>query len=271
MSQQENLSPAEAFDRFFGPTLFTPWVRVLLEYAAPQPSERVLDLACGTGTVARLVTPMVGAGGKVVGLDINPNMLAVARARPAPEGAAIEWRVGDAVALPLPDDAFDLVLCQQGLQFFPDRAAATREMRRVLTDGGRVALDLWRDLDRHPLYEAMLTAEARYLGIPMSEAASPWSLPDAGELRGLLEQAGFRRIEITPRVVDVHFPQADRFVYLTLFAGSAFAPDFDWEDEPLRSALIEQVSREIQPVMGRYMDGDGVTFPTSLHFAVAYD
>ena len=98
MAQQQSLAPAEMFDRYFGPALFTPWASVLLEHAAPRPGERVLDLACGTGTVARRVAPIIGATGTVTALDISPSMLAVARARQAPDGAAIEWREGDAVA-----------------------------------------------------------------------------------------------------------------------------------------------------------------------------
>ena len=92
-----------------------PFAAILLEHADPQPGEHVVDIACGTGVVARQTAPRVGAAGTVVGVDINPAMLAVARARPAPAGAAIDWREGSALALPVPDNAFDLVLCQAGL------------------------------------------------------------------------------------------------------------------------------------------------------------
>jgi ubiquinone/menaquinone biosynthesis C-methylase UbiE len=129
-----------------------------------QPGERALDVACGTGSVARHVAPLVGAAGQVVGLDISPAMLAVARALPASAGAPIAWQEGNAIRLDLPDDAFELVLCQQGLQFFPDRAAALREMRRVLTAGGRVAISVWQALQRHPVYAALFHATARHLG-----------------------------------------------------------------------------------------------------------
>ena len=131
--------PAETYEEYLAPAISTPWTRVLLEYAAPRCGERALDLACGTGSVARQVAPMVGAEGKVVALDVSPAMLAVARALPPPAGAPIKWREGDAVQLDLPNGSFDLVLCLQGLQFFADRAAAAREMRRVLVEDGRVA------------------------------------------------------------------------------------------------------------------------------------
>ena len=270
MSQQQSPTPSEMFDQYFGLALFVPWARVLLEYAMPQPGERVLDLACGTGTVARRAAPMVRANGKVVAVDISPKMLAVARSHPAPEGAPIEWRAGDATSLDLPDDAFDLVLCQQGLQFFPERPAAVREVQRVLTDEGRVALNVWQALDRHPVYEALCEAEARHLGVPLSDVASPWSLPHAGELRVLLSEAGFDRMEIIPRLLDVHFPSPERFVYLTLFAAAAFLPEFDWEDAVSRTALIEAVNLEIEPIVQRYRSGDRLIVSTFWHIAVAY-
>lgn len=270
MHPQRNTTTAEMFDQYFGPALFAPWARVLLECASPQPGERVLDLACATGTVARHVAPIVGRKGKVIGLDINPDMLAVARSRPAPEGAQIEWRQGDATSLDLPDNAFDLVLCQQGLQFFPDRAAALREVRRVLADEGRVALDVWRALDRHPLYEALCEAEARHLDVPLSDVASPWSLPGAGELRALLSEAGFQRIDILAESLDAQFPSPDRFVELTVLAGAAVVLTFDHEDSAARLALTEAVTREIEPVVQRYRSGDRLIVPTLWHIVVAY-
>lgn len=106
-------TPAEVLDEFFGPALFTPGAQMLIEDAAPQPGERVLDLACGTGTLVRHVAPLVGPRGSVVGLDINPGMLAVAQARTTLDGTRVEWREGDAAALDLADRSFDLILCQQ--------------------------------------------------------------------------------------------------------------------------------------------------------------
>ena len=191
MLDTHNPDPAETYEHYFGPTIADPWTRVLLAYAAPQPGERVLDVACGTGSVARHVAPMVGAHGKVVALDISPAMLAVARTLPAPAGATITWLDGDATRLALPDDAFDLVLCQQGVQFFPDRAAAVREMRRVLTDGGRVVLSVWQDLQHHPVFAAMYEATARRLNVPISAVALPYAFGDAVALRALLGTAGF--------------------------------------------------------------------------------
>lgn len=270
MTDENNLSPAEAFDRFFGPAVLSPGAQLLLDLAKPKPGEHVLDHACGTGTAARLAASFVGENGKVIGLDVNPGMLAVARSRPAPSNAPIEWREGDANALDFPDESFDLILCQQGLQYFPDRAAAVREMRRVLKKGGRLALNLWQALESHEVYAALSEAQAGHLGVPLSHVTAPWSFPDAKELKNSLIEAGFKDIEIVPKTFDAHFPSTERFVYLTLFASSAFLDEFDWENAALRSALIADVSRAIEPVIQKFRDGDGLTFPVSWNYCIAY-
>ena len=270
MSYQQHPNPAETYEHYLGPTIADPWTRVLLEYAAPQPGERTLDVACGTGSVARQVAPLVGAAGQVVALDVNPDMLAVARALPAPAGATIAWREGNAICLDLPDAAFDLVLCQQGLQFFSDRAAALREMRRVLINGGRVAISVWQALHRHPMYEALLAATAHHLDATLATVDVSFSLWDADELRTLLGEAGFQHIEITPRSLTIHLPAPERFVQLTVLGAATSIPAFAHLDATARSALVEAVTGEIQAVAQRYREGDTLAFPMATHIAVAY-
>jgi len=125
-------SVAEASERYLMSTFGYAWTQALVQLAMPQEGDRVLDVACGTGPVARYIAPFVGSTGRVVGLDLNSGMLDTARAMPVPAGVSIEWREGNATALPFPNAGFDVVCCQQGLQFFPDRPAALREMHRVL-------------------------------------------------------------------------------------------------------------------------------------------
>ena len=269
MSQQQGLNPAATYEQYLGPAISHPWTRVLLEYAAPQPGERALDVACGTGSVARHVAPMVGADGKVVALDVNPDMLAVARALPAPPGATIEWLGGNAIRLDLADESFDLVLCQQGLQFFPDRAASLREMRRVLVEGGRFAISVWQALHRHPVYEALLEATARYLGVTIASVELSFSLSHADELRALLGEAGFQSIEIFPRSLTIHVPSPERFVELTVLGAATSIPAFAQLDATARSALVEAVRDETQAVEQRYRERDKLTFPMYVHIAVA--
>lgn len=269
MNHQLTPNPAETYERYLGPAIADPWTLVLLEYAAPQPGERGLDVACGTGSVARHTAPLVGVKGKVVALDLSPEMLAVARSLPAPVGAEIEWREGNAVALALPDHAFDLVLCQQGLQFFCDRTASLREMRRVLTDGGRVVLSVWQALQRHPIYEALFEATARHLRASISDLALSFSLGDAEELRALLSDAGFQRIQVAPRSLDIHLPSPERFVEFTVLGAATSIPAFAQLESAARSALVKAVAGETEAIVQRYRDGEKLTFRMSTNIAAA--
>lgn len=130
---------AEAFERLLVPPVFGPWSRALVDLARPRAGERVIDIACGTGVAARTAMGLVGAQGAVCALDIDAGM--IAHAGTLEEDAAIDWRRADVMDLPFADDAFDVALCNQGLQFFPDRIAALREIRRVLRSGARLALE----------------------------------------------------------------------------------------------------------------------------------
>src|SRR5262249_21040910 len=138
------LSLPELYERFLVEPLFRPFAQELLDRTALAPTERLLDLACGTGIVARLAHEVVADRGRLVGVETSPKMLAVARS----VAPTIEWRQGDAALLPIDrDEAFDVVTCHQGLQFFPDKPAAVREMRRVLAARGRVAIATWQSVD----------------------------------------------------------------------------------------------------------------------------
>ncbi|MGH9243305.1 MAG: class I SAM-dependent methyltransferase [Acidimicrobiales bacterium] len=132
---------AENYERYFVPAIARPVATDLLRAAALKAGERVLDVACGTGVIARLAAERVGSTGTVVGVDVAPDMIEVARTTAATSGLAIEWRQGDAASLPLPDSSFDVVLSQMGLMLFADKPAALSEMRRVLVAGGRLALN----------------------------------------------------------------------------------------------------------------------------------
>src|SRR5215218_1556352 len=182
-------SLAELYERDLVPAIFGPWVEDLLAAAdvrpgarvldvACGPGARVLDVACGTGVVARAAAPRVGPTGAVVGLDLSPAMLAAAAALPSVAGAPIAWQEGNALALPFADRSFDVVVCQQGLQFFPDRLAAMREMRRVLVPGGRVALAVWRPIEHSPGFAVFADALDRHIGPDL--LAGPFSLGRGG-------------------------------------------------------------------------------------------
>ncbi len=150
---QVSETAAENYTRFVA-TWFAPWAADLVERAGIRPGSSVLDIACGTGVVTRAASRLIGADGHIVGSDLNEDMLAEAGKHPL-AGASVEWRQADATDLPFPSEAFDTVLCHQGLQFVSDRAAAASEMRRVLRPSGRAAVGIWGALECNPYGTAL--------------------------------------------------------------------------------------------------------------------
>lgn len=261
----ESFDPAEVYETLLVPHAFAPWARDLVRRAGPQSSERVLDAACGTGIVARTVLPLVGPTGRVAGVDLSPGMLAVARSR-VPGDAPVGWHEASADALPFPGAAFDLVLCQQGLQFFPDKPGAVREFRRVLAPSGRVALSVWRSLEHHPVHEAMDEVVVRHLGASATAVAFSSSVP---ELEALLAGAGFGDVAIEPVTKTLRFPSADCFVRSSIFAAAAVLPVFAELDEAGQAALGEAMRRELSVTLRRHVHGDGIAVPMAAFVATA--
>jgi len=247
-----------------------PFAAILLEHANPQPGERVVDIACGTGIVARQAAQRLGANGTIVGVDINPAMLAVAQALPIPEGATIDWREGSALELPLPDEAFDLALCQAGLQFLPDRLKALREMHRILRPGGRVAISVWRSPEHNPVSLLIWGTIARYLNTSITALTPAMSLGNAEELGRLLTSAGFVDVTIVARSYTVREPRTPQLISSMLPATAAIVPTVAAMDAEERTALAQAVETEIGPELQKYVDGDKQLYPMSTHIALAH-
>jgi ubiquinone/menaquinone biosynthesis C-methylase UbiE len=264
------LSPAEAYEQFFVPGMFRPLAVRLLDRAAVRTGESLLDLACGTGIVARLAAPALGKDGDVVALDLRPGMIDAGRALPPPEGAAIEWLVGDATAMELADKRFDLVVCQQGLQFFADRGAALAEVRRVLSPGGRVVLAVWKSLNQQSLFAEMAKHEIAHLarhGIDGSDIELPFSLGDREEIARLLIDAGFRGVELEDAVIETAF-EAEDFVRRVEYAYSAVVPDF--VADPARfEDFVGGVESDTSAAVEKYALEGLVRFPLATTIALA--
>jgi SAM-dependent methyltransferase len=255
-------SAPELYDRYLVPTLFAPWAEDLLASAAVRPGERVLDVACGTGVVTRAAARRVGTTGAVVGLDLNPAMLAVAGALPPVAGATITWQEGNALALPVAERSFDVVVCQQGLQFFPDRPVALREMRRVLVPGGRLALGVWRPITHSPGFAVLAEALDRHIGPGL--LTGPFSLGDAAQLRALLAEAGFHDVTIRAAVKTLRFPSVEAFVERYVVS-SPLAEPVGQADEQARAALVADVGAGL----GSYVGAEGLAFPIENHVTTA--
>ena len=195
-------SPAEIYDESFVPALFERWGPVIAEAAGVASGQRVLDVACGTGALTLAVARKVGPSGSVFGLDPNPEMLAVARRKPA----RIEWIDGCAERLPFDDCSFDAVVSQFGFMFFDDKVAALRETMRVLRPGGRLAVAVCDAVERSPGYVALAGLLERLFGRAVADAfRAPFALGDAALLRSLCAEAGIAGAEVGREVGSVRF------------------------------------------------------------------
>lgn len=251
------LEQARAYEERFVPALFAQWAPVLLARAGVVEGQQVLDVACGTGVVARAARELVGPSGEVSGVDLNPAMVAVARER-APE---IDWRVGDATSLPFDDESFDVAVCQSALFFFPDRAGACREMARVVRPGGKVALQTYAALDEQPGYGPFVDVVVRHAGAQARDLLGTyWSAGDPAELGSLLTGAGLQPSPAETVVGQVRFPSVDALVDTEVRAtplvdriepGSLAAMIDD-----ARAALAEHVDEQgglVMPLVARFI------------------
>ena len=195
-------SPAEVYDEHFVPALFAQWGPVVAAAAAIKAGDRVLDVACGTGALTLAVAERIGSAGSVVGLDANPQMLAVARRKPV----RIEWLEGRAEALPLPDSGFDAVVSQFGFMFFEDRPKALREMMRVLRPGGRLAVAVCDAVENSPGYAAFAQLLDRLFGKSVGDAfRAPFVLGDPDLLLEISGQAGISDARVARHNGKVRF------------------------------------------------------------------
>ena len=253
----------EMYEQLLVGPLFRPWAALTLDEIGLRPGDRVLDVACGTGTVARQAKARLGEAGAVVGIDVSPPMLAVA-GRVAPD---IDWREGDASALPLRDsEQFDVVICQQGLQFFADRSTPVREMHRALVDGGRVAVSTWRPDDEIPFGRELRRIAEHHVG-PVVDRRHCFG--ETGPLEAVLRDTGFRdvRSKIFSRIA--RFADGSVFVRMNAIAlvGMSQAGKAMSHDE--RQRLVQVITQDSEDVRRQYTDHEGLAFEIRSNIATA--
>ncbi|ELY93107.1 Methyltransferase type 11 [Natrialba chahannaoensis JCM 10990] len=262
---QVEQSASEAYEAYLVPSIFTAWADRLIETGDVQAGDRVLDVACGTGIVARRAASRVGTSGSVDGLDINEGMLAVAEKTAADSHPSIEWQQGDAMELPFPEEQFDIVCCQQALQFFDDPTAAVEEMGRVLAPGGRVALSVWRPLDYQPAYKILAEALERHVDAEAGAMMrSPFPAWEQEDIRTLVQNAAFDAVSVTIEIGAVRYPSVAAFVRREA-ASSPLAGSLAAVERTVRAELVQEVEDELRV----YSDDEGIVSPMESYIVTA--
>jgi len=263
---QMNADGPVTYERYIVPTWMLDWTEDLIVAGGVGPGKRVLDVACGTGIVARKAAGRVGPGGRIAGLDANEGMLRVAGTCAREEGLAdVAWYRSDVTRMPFSRGEFDVVLCHQGLQFFPDRHAALREMARVLTPGGRLALGVWGRPDRCPYVIAVAGVLEDYLGAEsttMFRQAGSLSNPD--ELLGLVRSAGFSDVHLRAETKISRHPSLAGLLpaYFSIFPVAA-------EISAMQEEERARMFCSMETALALYCEKDGLAVPTENYIVTA--
>jgi len=250
---------AEVYEDYFVPALFREWAPRVATVARVQDGQRVLDVACGTGVLAREVCQRVGPSGTVVGIDINEGMLTVAR-RKTP---LIDWRQGRAEALPFGDDSFDAVVSQFGLMFFENRHAALQEMMRVLRPGGHLAVAVWDAIEHAPGYASLTRLLQTLFGEQVAQVLrAPFVLGDRERLVALLMEAGLVQARVETQQGTARFPSIGSWIH-TDIRGWTLADRLD-------DGQLDLLLREAEKALRSFTTPDGaVAFAAPAHIVTA--
>lgn len=256
---QAQIDAATAYEALMVPALFGEWAAKVADAARLGPGQRVLDVACGTGVLARECATRTGPAGSVTGLDPAPGMIEVAR-RHAP---ALSWHQGVAERLPFADESFDRVVSQFGLMFSGDRPRALREAVRVLRPEGRVAFAVWDSLDHNPAYAAEVDLLDRIAGERAGDAVrAPFALGDRDRLSALCREADVPSVGVATQRGRARFPSVRVMVEADL---RGWLPVMG---VVLPEETIARILAEADGVLAPYVDSDGtVAFDTSAHIA----
>jgi SAM-dependent methyltransferase len=235
----------EVYEKALVAPLFRPFAEQLVARIAPQRGESLIDIACGTGIVARVARERLGPDARIVGVDVAPAMLAVARST----------------------ESFMVLTCHQGLQFMPDKPAAIREMRRVLAPGGRVGISTWRALQDVPGVVELNAVAERYVG-RIVDSRHSFGDPDA--LGALLVDSGFSDVRVETVTHDAQFADGALFVRLNAMAVIGMSDKGKALSEAERAELAGRIAAESQDLVAKATSNGMFVLPLSTNIATAH-
>lgn len=247
----------DIYERYIVPAFSGAWAADMVERASLKDGESVLDVACGTGIVARRAYEVMGGRVHLTGVDVNETVLEKGRDICTRNGIPISFYQGSAGALPFDDNSADVVLCQQGLQYFPDPAKALADIHRIIIPGGRAVFSVWRPLEYSPFYQALYKALDRYVNKSAAQMlAAAYTLGDPLKLRALFSTSGFRQIDIRLVIKQMHCPDINGFLAAGISA-APFAKDIAALSESRRKDMFEMILKD----SADYMDDNGLAAP----------
>jgi enediyne biosynthesis protein CalE5 len=232
----------------------------LLERAAPQPGERVLELACGAGGVGLAAAELVGTDGEVVVSDVAPAMTAIARKRAEARGLRnVTARDLDLEQIDEPDASYDVVLCREGLMLVPDPERAVREIARVLRPGGRAAVAVWGPREANPWLGIVFDAVSAQLGTPLPPPGmpGPFSLDDADRMSRLLAGAGLARVAVSELATPYRAASVEEWWERTAALAGPLAQRLATLPDPAKRALLIRA----RTAVAWYETDDGLDIP----------
>jgi len=253
----------EAYEKHMVPGMFARWTERAVALAALRPGEHLVDIACGTGIGARTAAKVLGSGGRVAALDIDAGVIEVGRRQRA-DGAPIEYHCVSALEMPFPDGAFDVALCLQGVQFFPDRVKGFAEMRRVLKPGGRLVATIWGPLETNKGHAAVVRAlESRQ--VDASAAKRACSFADPAEIRDAISRAGFSKVELVIEDGFSEFASLDSFLEGMTVGSPSTRKAVQLIPESGKGQFLD----DVRAALAQYVMGGKLAYPMRTHIVMA--
>lgn len=252
----------QIYEEVMVPLWFGRWAEAMIDLVSLQPSETVLDVACGTGVTTRLAKEKVGKDARVDGLDVNGPMLSTARDLAG--DLDITWIERDACDSGLRSDFYDVILSQHGYHYFPDKPKALAEFRRLLVPGGRFAFSIW---DGHsPYTKAVSAAVERHISPEVAnKQRAQRETPSADDLKAQVAAQGFSNVVVHRQELLIDVPLAKEFVPLHL-GSMPIAAAFIGLSEDAKTALVSEVEQDLAD----YVQGERLIYPDAVHVAIGY-